>query len=117
MRFFRRLKAAWSFWKSEPYISLPANFWLRGDSERLSLFLSSETGLKLGKLLSNRIAQSAVQATLKNSTPYDSGYAGGCRGTATFIDSLLEISLPTSESLDSGEAETQAVHDPDRYRA
>lgn len=114
--FLRRLKAAWSFWKSEPYLSLPDNFWTRGDAERLSIFLLSETGSRLGKLLSNRISQSAVQATLKSSTSYDSGYAGGCRGTTSFIDSLLEISLPTGDSLDSGEDEL-ALHDPDRYRA
>lgn len=107
--FLRRLKAAWLFYRIDPYIALPADYWLRNDSEVLSHFLTGETGRKLARILSNRVSQAQLHATLKTSTPYDAGYAGGCRGTTAFIDSLLTISPPSSELTDTEASDEQGV--------
>jgi hypothetical protein len=99
-----RLRAAWLFSKSEPYVQLPSDYWTNENARTLSSFLSStETGRKLRFILGNRVTQSAIDATLKNSTQYDSGYAGGIRGTVATVDSLLKLSSEANASLQNNE--------------
>lgn len=102
--FLYRLRAAWLFSKSEPYVQLPDDYWTNENARSLSSFLSStETGRKLRFILGNRVTQSAVQATLKTSTVYDSGYAGGIRGTVAIIDAHLKLSSEANASLQNNE--------------
>ncbi len=114
MNWFRRLKAAWLFTRIEPY--LPQYKWAQGDSEALSIFMTSETGKKLRRMLSNRVIQTATQATLKTSDKYESGYAGGCRGTAAFIDSHLTISPWDGASPETEDVENQDALELERLR-
>lgn len=93
MNFFRRLKAAWMFLSIDPFVDLPKDFWTIGDAQILVSKMSDESGLKLGRILANRVARAQMNATLKASDRFDQGYACGCRATTALIDSLGVISV------------------------
>lgn len=106
------LKAAWLFYRIDPYINV--SDWTSDDATMLSRFLTTGTGVKWKRFHSNRVNRSQINATLKPSTAFDAGYAAGCRGTAAFNDSLLNISLPTDEQLEDGPEETGNALEVDR---
>lgn len=111
MKFFRRLRAAWLFFRSEPYLDVRSDYWTPEDAAHHSLYMTSPTGKKLAVLFNNRVVTSARDATLKTSNQYDQGYAGGCRGTIAFMDSLLTVSPSEAHSEQSEVSALQAEVD------
>lgn len=95
----RRLRAAWFFWRFYPSTQLPNNFWQDSDARSLSNFLTSDTGVKMRRILLEKVNMSAQRAIMEQAHPeYLAGVAWGIRGTVAEIDSLLQISPPSSES-------------------
>ena len=94
----RRLRAAWHFWQFYPSTQLPNNFWTDPDARSLSNFLTSDTGIKMRRILLEKVNMSAQRAIMEQrNSKYMSGMAFGIRGTVAEIDSLLQISQPSSE--------------------
>ena len=96
--FLRRWKAAFSFWRTFPVVSLPASYWSDADSKALSLFLTSDTGCKLRHLRWNRIYLTAQQAISdRQDATFKCGVAYGVRSMVAEEDALLKIELPQPE--------------------
>ena len=94
----RRLRAAWFFWRHYPSTQLPNNFWNDPDARSLSGFLTSDAGIKMRRILLEKVNMSAQRAIMEQAHPeYMAGVAWGIRGTVAQIDSLLQISPPSSE--------------------
>lgn len=90
MSFFRRLRAARLFLRCQPYIDLPNDVWTSEDRAAWLHFRGSPAGRKLGVILSNQVARSAVIATAaQHDIAHACGYACGIRGTVAVLDSLL----------------------------
>lgn len=93
--FIRRLRSAWSMWKTFPYVAIPDGYWTTADSKAWSLFLTSDTGVKLRHLRWNRVYLTAQQAIADRAdSTYKCGVAFGVRAMVAEEDSLLMISLP-----------------------
>jgi hypothetical protein len=96
--FFRRLKSAWSMWTTFPTVVIPENYWTNADSKAWSLFLTSDTGVKLRHLRWNRVYLTAQQAISDRvDSTYKCGVAFGVRAMVAEEDSLLSVSLPETE--------------------
>ena len=94
----RRLKAAWHFWKYFPSTQLPNNFWTDFDARALSTFLTSDAGIKLRRILLEKVTLSAQRAIMEQrNSKYMAGVAWGIRSAVAELDSLLIISPPSSE--------------------
>jgi hypothetical protein len=100
--FFRRLHAAWLYWRTFPVVVLPDGYWSDADAKALSNFLGTDAGAKFRHLRWNAVYQSQLQAiTNRHDSAYAAGTAFGMRSMVAFEDSLLAISLPTSGSSES----------------
>jgi len=94
----RRLKAAWFFWKHFPPSQTPADYWTNENARALSVFLTSDAGIKLRHLWVEKVHMSAQRAIMEQNAPqYHAGVAWGIRGMVAFVDSLLAISPSASE--------------------
>jgi hypothetical protein len=93
--FLRRFKAAWSMWRTFPVVTIPDNYWQNSDSKAWSLFLTSDTGVKLRHLRWNRVFLTAQQAISDRAdSTFKCGVAYGVRAMVAEEDALLQIELP-----------------------
>jgi hypothetical protein len=93
--FFRRWRAAFSFWKTFPVVVLPSGYWTDADSQAFSKFLMSDTGVKVRHLRWNRVYLTAQQAiSEQGDSTYKCGVAFGVRAMVAEEDALLKIELP-----------------------
>jgi len=91
--FIRRLKAAWFFWRHFPPTSVPNDYWTNENARALSVFLTSDAGIKLRHLWIEKVHMSAQRAIMEQAHPqYHAGVAWGIRSMVAFVDSLLQIS-------------------------
>src|SRR5438874_13491130 len=98
--FFRRLKAAWFYMRTVPYVVLPNNYWTDADARAWSNFLTSDTGVKLRHMRWNRVFMSAQQAIVEQvDSRYKCGVAFGVKAMVAEEDALLSISLPEQETI------------------
>ena len=96
--FLRRLRAAFSMWRTFPVVSVPSDYWTAADSKAWSLFLTSDTGVKIRHLRWNRIYLCAQQAISdREDSTFKCGVAYGVRAMVAEEDSLLQIELPQPE--------------------
>ena len=96
--FWRRVRAAWFFWKHFPPTQLPSDYWTNPDARALSSFLVCDPGIKLRHMWVEKVHMSAQRAIMEQAHPeYMAGVAWGIRSMVAFTDSLLMISLPASE--------------------
>jgi hypothetical protein len=108
--FFRRLKAAWAFWKTFPVVVIPDGYWTDADSKAWSLFLTSDTGAKLRHLRWNRVYLTALQAIAEQKdATYKCGIAFGVRAMVAEEDALLQISLP-EPNISEGETAFKSIN-------
>jgi|SRR5215831_4929561 len=96
--FVRRLKAAWFFWRHFPPSAVPSDYWTNENARALSVFLTSDTGIKLRHMWVEKVHMSAQRAIMDQAHPqYHAGVAWGIRSMVAFVDSLLAVSPPSSE--------------------
>ena len=94
----RRIKAAWSMWRTFPVVSIPDNYWTSADAKAWSLFLTSDTGAKIRHLRWNRVYLTAQQAISdRQDSTFKCGVAYGVRAMVAEEDALLQIELPQPE--------------------
>lgn len=95
---FRRLRAAFLFWRVFPVVLLPDGYWTDADAKSLSNWLGTDAGVKFRHLRFNAVYQSQLQAiTNRSDSAYAAGTAFGMRSMVAFEDSLLQIKLPDVE--------------------
>ena len=98
MNFFRRFKAAMSMWRTFPVVVIPSDYWTHADAKAWSLFLTSDTGVKLRHLRWNRVFLTAQQAISdRQDSTFKCGVAYGVRAMVAEEDSLLAVELPQPE--------------------
>jgi hypothetical protein len=96
--FLRRLKAAFSMWRTFPVVVIPSDYWTDADAKAWSLFLTSDTGTKLRHLRWHRVFLTAQQAISdRQDSTFKCGVAYGVRAMVAEEDSLLAIELPQPE--------------------
>jgi hypothetical protein len=107
----RRLKAAWLYLRKYPVTVLPDNYWTDADAKAWSNFLGSDTGVKLRHIRWNRVYEAQQMAiTDRKDSAYSAGIAFGILGMTREEDQLLQISLPTNESLETQTALGKTGH-------
>ena len=90
-----------------PYTDLPANFWTPEDAAAWLSFRGTPAGRKLGTILANQVARSAVVATaVQDATAgHACGRACGIRDAVAVLDSLLPEQTLSPAGAQSGTSE------------
>ena len=97
-----RLRAALLFWRKFPVVVLPQGYWTPDDAKSLSNWLGTETGAKFRHLRWNAVYESQLKAIIdRRDSAYSAGTAFGMRSMIAFEDSLLQLPLGESDSLQS----------------
>jgi hypothetical protein len=115
IQFLRRLRCAWLFLRKYPVVVLPDNYWTDADAKAWSNFLGGDTGMKLRHIRWNRVYESQQRAIMdRKDSAYAAGMAFGILAMTSEEDQLLQISLPTNESLESNTRGTSGFQSVNR---
>lgn len=100
----RKIRAMIMFSRSVGWVDEPR--WDREDSERLTHFLTSDTGKKLSLILRNMVVRGNARCVgAKKDLEFEAGFANGFRGAVTSIESLADSELYESQESPPDELE------------
>lgn len=89
---FRKIRAMMMFARETPWVEEPK--WESQDAKALSLFLQSESGGKLRKILLNMVVRTNSQCIQnKKDLEFEAGFANGFKGAVASLEGLCNTEL------------------------
>ena len=92
----RKIRAMLLFAKSVEWVDEPE--WETDDAKRCGQFLSSNTGIKLKRMLTNMVIRTNAQCIQnKKDLAFEAGFANGFRGAISSLEGLADSELYSSQ--------------------